>query len=307
MDVAMDVTKLIGKTPVVRLNCLVEDSADVYVKLEYFNPGASIKDRVALNMIEEAEANGDLRPGGTIVEPTSGNTGIGLALISAIRGYRLILVMPDTMSIERRKLLAAYGAEIILTPGELGMRGSVEKAMELVNENPDYFMPQQFENPANPAIHRQTTAREIIKQMDGELDALVIAVGTGGTITGIGEVLKVEIPDIRIIAVEPAASPVLSGGQPGFHKIQGIGAGFIPKVLSLDLIDDIITVTDEEAMETSRRLAREEGLLVGISSGAAISAALKVGRIFGKGKKVMAIAPDSGERYLSTDLFSVDV
>ncbi|WP_406676545.1 cysteine synthase A [Moorella sp. ACPs] len=305
MNVAADITQLIGRTPVVSLQRLVENGAAVYVKLEYFNPGSSVKDRIALSMIEAAEAEGKLKPGATIVEPTSGNTGIGLAMIAAVRGYRLIIVMPETMSIERRKLLAAYGAEFILTPGQLGMKGAVDKALELVRENPDYFMPQQFENPANPDVHRRTTAREILEQMGKDLDAFVAGVGTGGTITGVGEVLKQEIPGIKIIAVEPAASPVLSGGRPGPHKIQGIGAGFIPQVLRREVIDEVVTVSNEDALMTARRLARMEGLLVGISSGAAVYAALQVARRLGKGKKVLAIAPDTGERYLSTELFKI--
>ncbi|KYH32330.1 cysteine synthase A [Neomoorella mulderi] len=305
MQVATDITQLIGRTPVVRLNRLTENGAAVYVKLEYFNPGASVKDRIALSMIEAAEAEGKLKPGATIVEPTSGNTGIGLAMVAAVRGYRLILVMPETMSIERRKLLAAYGAEFLLTPGHLGMKGAVDKALELIRENPDYFMPQQFENPANPDVHRRTTAREILEQMDKDLDAFVAGVGTGGTITGVGEVLKQEIPGVKIIAVEPAASPVLSGGQPGPHKIQGIGAGFVPQVFRREVIDEIITVSNEDALITARHLAREEGLLVGISAGAAVYAALQVARRLGSGKKVLAIAPDTGERYLSTELFKV--
>ncbi|GEA19023.1 cysteine synthase A [Moorella sp. E306M] len=305
MKVAADITQLIGRTPVVSLQRLVENGAAIYVKLEYFNPGASVKDRIALSMIEAAEAEGKLKPGATIVEPTSGNTGIGLAMIAAARGYRLIIVMPETMSIERRKLLAAYGAEFILTPGHLGMKGAVDKAMELVRENPDYFMPQQFENPANPDVHRRTTAREILEQMGKDLDAFVAGVGTGGTITGVGEVLKQEIPGIKIIAVEPAASPVLSGGRPGPHKIQGIGAGFIPQVLRREVIDEVVTVSNEDALMTARRLAQMEGLLVGISSGAAVYAALQVARRLGKGKKVLAIAPDTGERYLSTELFKI--
>ncbi|AKX97142.1 cysteine synthase A [Neomoorella thermoacetica] len=305
MKIARDVTQLIGQTPILRLNRLVEDGMEVYLKIEFFNPGGSVKDRIALSMITAAEADGRLKPGDTIVEPTSGNTGIGLAMVAAVRGYRLILVMPETMSIERRKLLAAYGAEFVLTPGNLGMKGAVDKANELVRENPGYFMPQQFENPANPAIHRQTTAREILEQMDGKVDAFVAGVGTGGTLTGVGEVLKKEIPGVRIVAVEPAASPVLSGGQPGPHKIQGIGAGFVPPVLRREVVDEIITVTNEDAMETARRLAREEGLLVGISSGAAAFAALQVARRLGRGKRVLAIAPDTGERYLSTELFKI--
>lgn len=303
MRVAEHITELIGQTPVVKLNRLAGEGAEVWVKLEFFNPGSSVKDRIALSMIVQAEKEGRLKPGDTIVEPTSGNTGIGLAMVAASRGYRLILVMPETMSIERRKLLAAFGAEFILTPGSEGMRGAVEKALELVKENPHYFMPQQFENPANPAIHRETTAREILEQMGRRLDAFVAGVGTGGTITGVGEVLKRELPHVQIIAVEPAASPVLSGGQPGPHKIQGIGAGFIPKVFKREVVDEIITVGNEEAMETARRLAREEGILTGISSGAAVYAALQVARRLEKGKRVLTIAPDTGERYLSTELF----
>lgn len=305
MKVARDVTQLIGQTPILRLNRLVDDGMEVYLKIEFFNPGGSVKDRIALSMITAAEADGRLKPGDTIVEPTSGNTGIGLAMVAAVRGYRLILVMPETMSIERRKLLAAYGAEFVLTPGNLGMKGAVDKANELVRENPGYYMPQQFENPANPDIHRRTTAREILEQMNGKIDAFVAGVGTGGTLTGVGEVLKKEIPGVRIVAVEPAASPVLSGGQPGPHKIQGIGAGFVPPVFSREVVDEIITVTNEDALETARRLAREEGLLVGISSGAAAFAALQVARHLGRGKRVLAIAPDTGERYLSTELFKI--
>ncbi|GFN23183.1 cysteine synthase A [Thermanaeromonas sp. C210] len=307
MRVAENITELIGQTPVVKLNRLAGEGAEVWVKLEFFNPGSSVKDRIALSMIRQAEEEGRLKPGDTIVEPTSGNTGIGLAMVAASRGYRLILVMPETMSIERRKLLAAFGAEFILTPGTEGMRGAVEKAQELVQENPQFFMPQQFDNPANPAIHRETTAREILEQMGRRLDAFVAGVGTGGTITGVGEVLKKELPRVQVVAVEPAASPVLSGGQPGPHKIQGIGAGFVPKVFNRGVVDEIITVGNEEAMETSRRLAREEGILVGISSGAAVYAALQVARRLGKGRRVLAIAPDTGERYLSTELFKFDM
>ncbi|MGI9860178.1 cysteine synthase A [Moorella naiadis] len=305
MQVARDITQLIGQTPILRLNRLPDQGLEVYLKVEFFNPGGSIKDRIALSMIEAAEADGRLKPGATIVEPTSGNTGIGLAMVAAVRGYRLLLVMPETMSMERRKLMAAYGAEFVLTSGNLGMKGAVDKATELVRENPGYFMPQQFENPANPAIHRQATAREILAQMDGRIDAFIAGVGTGGTLTGVSEVLKKEIPGVKVIAVEPAASPVLSGGRPGPHKIQGIGAGFVPAVLKRALIDEVITVTNEDALETARRLAREEGLLVGISSGAAAYAALQVARSLGSGKRVLAIAPDTGERYLSTELFKL--
>lgn len=304
LQVASDVTELIGRTPIVKLSRLPrEASADVLAKLEAFNPGGSVKDRIALSMIERAEKEGRVKPGAVIVEPTSGNTGIGLAMIAAARGYRLILVMPDTMSVERRKLLAAFGAEVVLTPGGEGMRGAVERAEQLVNSNPAYFMPQQFANPANPQAHRETTAVEIWEQTGGKIDAFVAGVGTGGTITGVGEVLKARNPAVRIVAVEPAASPVLSGGKPGPHKIQGIGAGFVPEVLNRDVIDAIITVTNEEAMETVRRLAREEGILAGISSGAAVYAALLEARRLGPGKTVVVVAPDTGERYLSTELF----
>ncbi|MDN5347864.1 MAG: cysteine synthase [Clostridia bacterium] len=303
MRVAADISQLIGQTPMVRLRRLSAGGAEVYVKLEFFNPGGSVKDRIAWSMIRAAEEEGRLKPGSVIVEPTSGNTGIGLAMLAAARGYRLILTMPETMSIERRKLLAAYGAEIVLTPGALGMRGAVDKARELLADHPDYFMPQQFENPANPQVHRETTAREIWEQMQGRIDAFVAGVGTGGTITGVGEVLKERLPRVEIIAVEPAASPVLSGGRPGPHKIQGIGPGFVPKVLNRDIIDKIITVSDEEAVEAARRLAREEGILAGISSGAAVFAALQVAGRLGPGKRVVTVAPDTGERYLSTELF----
>ncbi|MGC8837330.1 MAG: cysteine synthase A [Anaerolineae bacterium] len=301
---AEDILQLIGNTPVVRLRRVPEPgSATVWAKLEGFNPGGSVKDRIALSMVEAAERDGRLRPGGTIVEPTSGNTGIGLAMVAAARGYRLILTMPETMSVERRALLRAYGAEIVLTPGAEGMSGAVARAEALVRENPDSFMPQQFKNPANPQVHRETTAQEILRQVPGKVDAFVAGVGTGGTITGVGEVLKARWPDVRIVAVEPADSPVLSGGKPGPHKIQGIGAGFVPDVLRVDLLDEVIPVTYEAARETARRLAREEGILVGISSGAAAWAALRVAARLGEGKTVVVILPDTGERYLSTGLF----
>ncbi|AVX20974.1 MULTISPECIES: cysteine synthase A [Carboxydocella] len=304
MRVANNIAELIGQTPLVRLNKLVDENmAEVYVKLESFNPGSSVKDRIALSMIEAAEQAGILKPGATIVEPTSGNTGIGLAMVAASRGYKLILVMPETMSIERRNLLKAYGAELILTPGSEGMKGAVRRAEELLAQNPDYFLPQQFKNPANPEIHRKTTALEILEQTGGQLDAFVGGVGTGGTITGVGEVLKEKIPGVKIVAVEPAASPVLSGGNPGPHKIQGIGAGFVPDVLNTKIYDQVIQVTNEDAMETARNLARKEGILVGISSGAAVWAALKVAKELGAGKRVVVVAPDTGERYLSTELF----
>lgn len=293
--------ELIGNTPLVKLNRIVgKDAATVYGKLESYNPGGSVKDRIGLSMIEAAEKEGKLKPGATIIEPTSGNTGIGLAVVAATKGYRLLLTMPESMSEERRILTTAFGAELILTPAIEGMMGAVKKAEELIAENPDYFMPQQFNNPANPEIHRITTAQEIIAAMNGtKVDAFVSGVGTGGTITGVGEVLKSLNPKVRVVAVEPAASPVLSGGKPGPHRIQGIGAGFIPKVLNVNVLDEIITVTDEDAYEMSQRLALEEGLLVGISSGAAVVAAIKVARRLGKGKTVVTILPDTGERYLS--------
>lgn len=300
------VTELIGDTPAVKLNRIVdEDSADVYVKLEFMNPGSSVKDRIALAMIEEAEKEGKLKPGDTIVEPTSGNTGIGLAMVAAAKGYKAVLVMPDTMSLERRNLLRAYGAELVLTPGAQGMRGAIEKAEELAREH-GYFMPQQFKNEANPEIHRLTTGKEIVEQMGDQLDAFVAGIGTGGTITGAGKVLREAYPNIKIYAVEPADSPVLSGGKPGPHKIQGIGAGFIPDILDTSIYDEVITVTTDEAFAAARRAAREEGILGGISSGAAIHAALKVAKELGKGKKVLAIIPSNGERYLSTPLYQFE-
>jgi len=305
-----NVTQLIGDTPLVRLNRVVpEDSAEIYVKLEYQNPGSSVKDRIAIAMVEAAEQEGRLKPGDTIIEPTSGNTGIGLAMVAAAKGYKAILVMPETMSLERRNLLRAYGAELVLTPGAEGMKGAIRKAEELVAENPSYFMPQQFKNKANVKIHRETTGPEIveaIKSHDGKLDAFVAGIGTGGTITGAGSVLREHFPNIKIYAVEPAASPVLSGGQPGPHKIQGIGAGFVPDILDTSIYDAVITVENEQAFETSRRVAREEGILGGISSGAAIFAALKVAKELGKGKRVVAVLPSNGERYLSTPLYQFD-
>jgi cysteine synthase A len=299
------VLELIGRTPVVRLQRMpAPGSATIWAKLERANPGGSVKDRIGLSMIEAAERDGLLKPGGVIVEPTSGNTGIGLAMVAAVKGYRLILTMPETMSVERRTLLAAYGAELVLTPGTEGMRGAVAKAEELVWKNPGYFMPQQFKNPANPEVHRRTTAVEILHQVDGPLHAFVAGVGTGGTLTGVGEVLKERYPAVQIVAVELASSPVLSGGQPGPHKIQGIGAGFVPDVLNMDVVDEVITVANEEALETARRMACEEGLLVGISSGAAAFAALRVAKRLGEGNTMVVILPDTGERYLSTELFS---
>ncbi|MCW3490095.1 cysteine synthase A [Dethiobacter alkaliphilus] len=304
MKIAQDVVELIGATPMVRLNKLADaEMAEVVGKLESFNPGGSVKDRIAMSMVLAAEKEGVLKPGATILEPTSGNTGIGLAMIAAARGYRLILVMPETMSMERRTLLRAYGAEFILTPGAKGMKGTLDKVEEILKDHPEYFVPQQFANPANPEVHRQTTAREILEQTGGQLDAFVAGVGTGGTVTGVGEVLKEVNPGIKIFAVEPADSPVLSGGQPGPHKIQGIGAGFIPSVLNRGVIDEVLTVTNDQAMETARRLASEEGLLMGISCGAAAHAALEVARKLGPGRRVVVVLPDTGERYLTTDLF----
>ena len=299
MGIAQDITKLIGRTPMVRINRLVgPESAEVVAKLESFNPAGSVKDRIALSMIEDAEARGLIKPGDTIIEPTSGNTGIGLAMVAAAKGYRLILTMPENMTDERKALLRLFGAELILTPASEGMSGAVRKAEELARLR-GYFMPQQFSNPANPEIHRRTTAREILEDTDGKLDAFVAGVGTGGTITGVGEVLKEKMPWVRIVAVEPASSPVLSGGKPGPHGIPGIGAGFIPAVLNLEVIDEIITVTDEAAKETMLRLIREEGILAGISSGAAMWAALQVAKRLGPGKRVVVVLPDTGERYLS--------
>lgn len=305
--VANSITELIGNTPIVKLNRLTdENSADVYLKLEYMNPGSSVKDRIGLAMIEAAEKEGKLKAGDTIIEPTSGNTGIGLAMVAAAKGLKAILVMPDTMSMERRNLLRAYGAELVLTPGAEGMKGAIKKAEELAEQH-GYFVPQQFNNPSNPEIHRQTTGKEIVEQFgDDQLDAFVAGIGTGGTITGAGEVLKEAYPSIKIYAVEPSDSPVLSGGKPGPHKIQGIGAGFVPDILNTEVYDEIFPVKNEEAFEYARRAAREEGILGGISSGAAIYAALQVAKKLGKGKKVLAIIPSNGERYLSTPLYQFD-
>lgn len=295
--------ELIGNTPLVKLNKVVsEDMADVYVKLEWFNPGGSVKDRIALNMIQSAEKAGKIKPGDTIIEPTSGNTGIGLAMVGAALGYKVILTMPDTMSIERRKLLKAYGAEVMLTPGAEGMNGSIKLAQDLA-QGKGYFLPQQFENLANPAIHKARTAKEILEAMGSDIDAFVAAIGTGGTITGVGEVLKEANASVEVIAVEPTGSAILSGKPKGPHKIQGIGAGFIPGVLNTDVYDSIELVENDEAMEMARRVAKEEGMLVGISSGANIAAALKVAKRLGKGKKVVTLSPSNGERYLSTDLY----
>ena len=300
MKVAASVLDLIGHTPLVRLNRLpAPGRATVVAKLESVNPGGSVKDRIGLAMIEDAESRGQLRPGATIVEPTSGNTGIGLAVAAAVKGYRLILTMPDDMSVERQRLLARLGAELHLTPAIEGMTGAVHAATELLRAHPDYFMPQQFQNPANPAAHRRTTALEILDAVDGRLDAFVAGVGTGGTLTGVGEVLKEKLPGVQIVAVEPARSPVLSGGKPRVHAIQGIGASFVPGVLNRAIIDQVVQVADEDAVAWSRRLAREEGMLVGISSGAAAWAACRVAESLEPGQLVVTVLPDTGERYLS--------
>ena len=300
-----DVTELIGNTPLVKLNKIVKDAkAEIVGKLEFFNPCGSVKDRIGVSMITEAEKQGLLKKNSVVVEPTSGNTGIALAFVCAVKGYRLVLTMPDTMSIERRKMLEAFGAEIVLTPGSEGMKGAIKKAEEIVKNNCKAFMPQQFKNPANPEVHRKTTALEIWKDTDGKVDILVSGVGTGGTITGIAEVIKKRKPSFKAIAVEPTNSPVLSGGEPGSHKIQGIGAGFVPGVLNRDIIDEIIKVTNEEAMICARRLAKEEGIFAGISSGAAVWAAIEVAkRKENKNKLIVVILPDLGDRYLSTELF----
>jgi cysteine synthase len=306
MRIANDVTELIGNTPLVRIRHLAQGlAAEVVAKLEFFNPAHSVKDRIGVSMIDAAEQAGLIQADTIIVEPTSGNTGIALAFVCAARGYRCVLTMPETMSKERRILLRAYGAELILTPGSEGMAGAIRKAEELVASDRRYFMPQQFQNPANPAIHRKTTAEEIWRDTDGRADILVAGVGTGGTITGVGEVLKARKPSFRCVAVEPDASPVLSGGQKGPHPIQGIGAGFVPEVLNTSIIDEIVRVTGEDAFETARRMAREEGLLVGISSGAATWAALQVARRpENSGKLIVVIIPSFGERYLSTPLYA---
>ncbi|MEK6545829.1 MAG: cysteine synthase A [Nitrospinota bacterium] len=298
---ANNVTEHIGNTPLIKLNRIVsEDYANIYAKVEYFNPGGSVKDRIALVMIEDAERRGVLKKGNTIIEPTSGNTGIGLAMVGAVKGYKVILVMSEDMSDERMSLLKSYGAEIELTKTKLGMQGAIDRAEELIKRHQDYFMPQQFNNPANPDVHRRTTAKEILKAMgDDQIDVLVAGVGTGGTITGVGEILKTKNPDIKIVAVEPKTSAVLSGGKPGLHMIQGIGAGFIPKVLNLNIINEIVSISDEDAFNTAKILSREEGLLVGFSSGAACIAALQVAKRLGRGKNVVVVFPDTGTRYFS--------
>jgi cysteine synthase A len=299
-----DITATVGRTPLVKINKLGSPDATILGKLESYNPCGSVKDRIGLSMIEAAEKAGSIKADTVIVEPTSGNTGIGLAFICAAKGYRLILTMPESMSIERRKLLRMFGAELILTPAEFGMVGAVEKAEELVSDTPNAFMPQQFKNPANPQVHRETTAKEILDDTDGKVDILVSGVGTGGTVTGCGEVMREQNKDLRIVAVEPKDSPVLSGGEPGSHKIQGIGAGFVPDVLNVALIDEIIQVSNEDAMSTACQLASQEGLLMGISSGAAAWAAIEVSkRPDSKGKTIVVILPDTGERYISTDMF----
>ncbi|EAA9756001.1 cysteine synthase A [Salmonella enterica] len=308
--VVNNVTELIGGTPLVRLNRIVpEGSAEVFVKLEYQNPGSSVKDRIAISIVEEAEKEGKLKPGDTIIEATSGNTGIGLAMVAAAKGYKSVIVMPETMSMERRNLLRAYGAELVLTPGAEGMNGAVKKAEELLKENPSYFMAEQFKNKANVKIHRETTGPEIveaIQSVGGTLDAFIAGIGTGGTITGTGEVLKEAFPEIKIVAVEPAASPILAGGKPGPHKIQGIGANFIPEILDQEIYDEIIHIENDDAFETARQVAKEEGILSGISSGAAIRAGLQVAKQLGAGKRVVVIVPSNGERYLSTPLYNFE-
>ena len=299
------ITDLVGNTPLVRIRNLNNGAAEVVAKVEYFNPGGSVKDRIALAMVEAAEASGALKPGGTLIEPTSGNTGVGLALVAAVKGYKLILTMPDTMSVERRKLAAAYGAELVLTPGAEGMKGAIAKANELHEATPNSLIPQQFENPANPEKHYRTTGREILRDTDGKVDVFVAGVGTGGTLSGVGNALREANPDVKIYAVEPDTSPVLSQGRAGPHKIQGIGAGFVPKTLDTTIYDGVIPVSAEDAGAAARAAAKEEGLLVGISSGAALHAALQLAqKPEFAGKRIVVLLPDTGERYLSTWLFS---
>ncbi len=304
--IAADISQLIGNTPLVRMNRMNKGGAEILLKLEFFNPAGSVKDRIGLAMIEDAEQSALIKPGvTTIVEPTSGNTGIALAFVAAVKGYKLILTMPDTMSVERRKLLKAYGAELVLTPGALGMKGAIEKAKEIYESTADAFMPQQFSNPANPKVHRETTAEEIWQDTEGKVDIVVAGVGTGGTMTGVGTVLKQRKPGLQMIAVEPEESPVISGGQPGPHKIQGIGAGFIPDNLDASLIDETIKIDSNTAMKHARQAATQEGILCGISSGAAIAAALQLSsRAENKGKQIVVVIPSNGERYLSSALFA---
>ncbi|WP_067730344.1 cysteine synthase A [Oceanobacillus damuensis] len=304
MRVVQDITELIGNTPLVKLNKVVpEGAADIYIKMEMFNPSKSVKDRAAYNMIKTAEEEGLIKPGDTIIEPTSGNTGIGLAMTAAAKGYKAILVMPDNSTMERRNILKAFGAKVVLTPSDEKMPGSIKKALEIQKEIPGSFIPQQFENFANPDIHRTTTAMEIIEQTDGELDAFVCTAGTGGTVTGTGETLKEKIPGIHVAVVEPEGSPVLSGGKPGKHKLVGTSPGFVPDILNTDIYDEIIQISDDDAIGLLRKLTREEGIFIGPSGAAAVYAAIEVAKKLGEGKKIVCIAPDTGERYLSMDLF----
>ncbi|MEN1966440.1 cysteine synthase A [Lentibacillus sp. N15] len=306
MRVAENIAGLVGQTPIVKLNHAADDeAAAIYLKLEFMNPGSSVKDRIAVAMVEAAEKAGVLKAGDTIIEPTSGNTGIGLAMVGAAKGYKTVIVMPDTMSKERRNLLRAYGAELVLTPGADGMKGAIKKAEELKEKN-GYFMPQQFNNQANPDVHARTTGHEIVEQMPDGVDAFISGIGTGGTITGAGKVLKNHFSDMKVYAVEPEDSAVLSGGNPGPHKIQGLGAGFVPKVLDTEIYDEVIRISNDESFQAAREAARLDGILGGISSGAAIAAAKKVAKQLGRGKKVLAVLPDNGERYLSTPLYQFD-